>query len=136
MLFSDDEMLAAFVFGLVKLVAYYFFVRRVARAYAPRKVALPLIVALARIALGAVLAFVVATTFDVHRTWSWYLVLVLLRAIEWGVVFTLFYEQTLTTIDWRRLAKHTALGALLSCLLDLPAGFSAIAIPIMAYGIC
>ena len=135
MIFSNDEVLGLLTFGAIKLVGYYYVARRVARAYPP-KVPMPLIVALARVALGALIAFLIASTFDVKSDLPWYLLLVALRAIEWGVVFILCYERTLVAIDWSRLRKASAFATLVSCLLDLPAVFGAFVVPALAYGIC
>ena len=136
MLFSDEEILSVVVFGLIKLVGYVFVARWVQRYYRPPHVARPLFVAISRIALGAAIAGLVAISFRVDKSMPWYLVLVSARAVEWLLVFWFFYERPTGTIDWQRLSVFTVFGTVVSCVLDLPAGFTAFVIPIMVYGIC
>jgi len=136
MLINDELVLGLLVFGLIKLVGYYFIVAWVGRYYRPHAVALPLVVALSRIALGALFAWLVASAVDVEKSLPWYLVLVLLRTVEWGLVFWYFYERVAGKVDWNRLLLYACFGTMASCLLDLPAAFTAFVIPLMAYGIC
>jgi hypothetical protein len=136
MIFSDEELLGTFVFGLIKLVGYYYVVRNVARGCPARPLASPLVVALARIALGAVIAFPVVSTMGIHKSWPMYGALVLVRFIEWAFIFVLFYERSFTAIDWKRIGRHATFGTVVSCLLDLPAVMGAVIIPVLAYGIC
>ena len=136
MQFHDEEFLAAIVFGLIKLVGYYYVAAWVGRQYRPHRVATPFVVALSRVALGALFAWPVATAFDVEKSLPWYLVLVLLRSVEWGLVFWFFYERLDSKVEWKRLLIVTGFGTLVSCVLDLPAGFSAFVFPLMVYGIC
>ena len=134
---NEETVLAGVVFALIKLVAYYFVAKRFALRYLPNvQAAPPLLVALSRIALGAVLAAIVAMRFQVDNTLPWYLLLLLLRVVEWAAIVWLFYERLAGEFDFARLAMFTGVGTLVSCLLDLPAVLGAIAIPIMAYGIC
>ena len=134
--FSDEEILGVAVFGAFKLVGYYFAVRWIARYYRPHKLPSALVVALSRIVLGAIVAWLVISTVDVGRNLSWYLLLVLARGLEWGVVLAYFYERAAGGIEWRRLAMFAGFGTVASCVLDLPAVFGAILVPMMAYGFC
>jgi hypothetical protein len=137
MIFNDEAMLAGAVFALVKLVGYVYVAARIARHYRPGVVASPaLLVALSRVALGALLAWIVAMGFDVHKTWSWYGLLVGLRFVEWAAIVWLFYERLASEFSWDRLLTYAGLGTAVSCVLDLPALFFAVAMPILAYGIC
>jgi hypothetical protein len=136
MLINDELILGAMVFGLIKLVGYYYVAAWAGRQYRLRQVAAPLIVALARIALGAIFAWLITSAVDVEKSWPWYLVLVLLRTVEWGLVFWRFYERPAGRLDWNRLVTLSCFSTLASCVLDLPAAFGAFVIPAMAYGIC
>ena len=136
MQFHDEEFLAAIVFGLIKLVGYYYVAAWAGRQYRTRKVATPFIVALSRIALGAIFAWLITSAVDVEKSWPWYGVLVLLRTVEWGLVFAYFYERPAGRIDWNRLVTLSCFSTLASCALDIPAGLSAFIFPLMAYGIC
>ena len=133
----DDELFfGLMVFGLIKLAGYYFAVRWVGRYYRPHAVPSPFVVALSRIALGALFAWLVASTLHVEKSLPWYVVLVLLRTFEWGLVFWYFYERVVGKVDWNRLLLYSCFGTMASCLLDLPAAFSAFVLPLLAYGIC
>jgi len=125
------------VFALVKLVGYWYLARWIGRNYLPGVVAAsPFVVSISRIVLGALVSGIVAGAFDVDNTLSWYAVLVLLRAIEWAAIVWLFYERLAADFDWKRLALFAFSGTVLSCVLDLPAVFGAIVVPMMAYGFC
>jgi hypothetical protein len=137
LILNDETILAGAVFALVKLVGYLFVAGRIARHYRPGVVAAPaLVVALSRIALAALVGGIVAGAFDVDNTWSWYGLLVLLRFVEWAAIVWLFYERLASEFSWDRLLTYAGLGTAVSCALDLPGVFGAIAVPILAYGFC
>jgi hypothetical protein len=135
--FNDETVMAGVVFALIKLVGYWFLARWIGRRYRTEVAAAsPFVVALSRVVLGALVSWIVATAFQVDNSLPWYSVLVLLRAIEWAAIVWLFYEQLAVELDWRRLALFAFFGTLLSCVLDLPAAFGAVVMPMMVYGIC
>jgi hypothetical protein len=135
--FNEATVLAGLVFALVKLVGYWFLVRWIGRNYRTEVAAAsPLVVALSRIVLGALVSWIVATAFKVDNTLPWYALLIALRAAEWAAIVWFFYERLAVEFDWRRLALFAFFGTLLSCVLDLPAVLGAIAVPIMTYGLC
>ena len=137
MILNDETILGGAVFALIKLVAYCFVAARIARHDRPGVEAAPaLLVALARVALAALLAGIIAGAFQVDNTWSWYGLLVVLRFVEWAAIVWLFYERLASEFSWDRLLTYAALGTAASCVLDLPAVFGAVAVPILAYGIC
>jgi hypothetical protein len=136
MILDQESVVAAGVFVLIKLVGYRLLVRWLERHYHLDQPAPAMLIALSRIALGALVGGLLALAFHVEAKLPWYLLLVVLRAIEWAVVFWFFYERRADHIDWRRLAACSFLGTVASCLLDVPAVFSAIAVPIMAFGFC
>src|SRR5204863_374497 len=124
------------VFGLIKLFGYYFVAAWIGRRYRPPSVAKPLIVALSRIALGALFAWLIWSAVGVKESLPTYMGLVLLRAVEWALIIWFFHERPLGRLDGGRLAKLACFGTLGSCVLDLPAAFGAFVIPALAYGIC
>lgn len=136
MIINEEAVLGSLVFAAIKLVGYRFAVKRVVRYYPTNTYAAPLVVALSRMVLGGLFAWPVASTFDVHKTLPWYGVLVLMRILEWGLVFWYFYERPAGAIHWRRLALFAGFGTVVSCVLDLPAAFSALIVPLMVYGFC
>jgi hypothetical protein len=135
--FNDATVMAGVVFALIKLVGYCFLARWIGRNYRSEVAAAsPLVVALSRIVIGALVGWIVATACQIDNTLPWYAVLVLLRVVEWAAIVWLFYERLAVELDWRRLALFAFFGTLLSCVLDLPAVFGAVVMPMVVYGIC
>ena len=125
------------MFAAIKLVGYVFLARWIGRRYRPDVVAAPaVVVAVSRVALAALVGWIVAMSFDVDNTLTWYSILVALRFVEWAAIVWLFYERLAAEFDWGRLAMFAGTGTALSCVLDLPAVFGAVAAPLLAYGFC
>jgi hypothetical protein len=133
---NPETVLGAIIFALIKLAGYWFLAQWLGRYYRPHEAAAPITVALSRIVLGALVGGFVALSFRVETNIPWYLLLVLVRAVEWALVFWFFYERLTGDTDWRRLALFACFGTVVSCVLDLPAVFSAVVIPLMFYGFC
>jgi hypothetical protein len=136
MIFDGESILAALVFGAIKLVGYFFLARWLGRRYRVGTASTPRYVAVSRVALGALVAWLVHSTLHVYPGLPWYLVLVFLRLVEWLAVFWYFHERPAGTVDGTRLLACGLLGTLVSCLLDAPAFFGAMVAVFGVYGFC
>jgi hypothetical protein len=135
-LLNGENAVFALVFGAIKLLGYYFLVRWMGRSYRVDRTPAPLVVALSRIALGAIVAWLVHTTFQVEPRRALYPALIAVRMVEWALVVAYFYERHTSAMQGRRLLLWSFLGTVVSCVLDIPAFFGAIVTVFGLYGFC
>jgi len=133
---DGEAVLATVVFGAIKLLGYFFLARFLGRRYCVGVASTPYRVAVSRMVLGALVAWLVHSTLHVQPNLSWYPALVVVRTIEWALVLWYFYERPTGAANASRLLTWSALGTLVSCLLDAPAFFGAMVAVFGVYGFC